>query len=86
MSNSLGSVTDGAVRQISVGPLRAEYSLAHSTVTGDWVAIGTIRSLPSLSMPPAWILVGLGDSASDAIEDLRQQMEWQAIRARLRLS
>lgn len=85
MSTVITPATDRLIPQLAVGPLRAEYSLARSQVTGDWVAVGTIHSLQPLATPPAWILVGLGDSAPDAIEDLRRQMERQAIRARLRL-
>lgn len=84
MSTVMRSATDRLIPQLSVGPLQAEYSLARSQVTGGWVAVGTIHSLQPLPTPPAWILVGLGDNAPEAVEDLRRQMEWQAIRARIR--
>ena len=85
MSTIITSATGRAIPQLSVGPLWAEYSIARSQVTGDWVAVGTIHSLQPIATPPAWILVGLGDSVPDAVEDLRRQMERQAIRARMRL-
>jgi hypothetical protein len=85
MSTIIRSVSDRVIPQLTVGSLQAEYSLARSQVTGDWVAVGTIHSLQPVATPPAWILVGLGDNAPDAVEDLRRRMEWQTIRTRVQL-
>lgn len=63
-----------AVAHVSVGPLRAEYAVGRSNATGDWVAIGTVHSLMSHAAPPAWILVGIGQTELDAVDDLRHQL------------
>ncbi len=80
MSAVIDLTTRETVPQICVGPLRAEYTITRSGVTGDWVAVGTVRGLtpPTTSLP--WVLVGMGHSATDAVEDLRRQMELHARR------
>lgn len=75
MSTLVMPKAGSVVPAVQVGMLRAEYTLAKAQASGEWVAVGTVRSLQSPSCPPAWILVGLGDSASEAVEDLRRQLE-----------
>ena len=62
---------------IHTGSMSAEYSVTQSAATGKWVAVGTVRSLLPTAKRPAWILVGLGGTALDAVDDLRRQLERQ---------
>lgn len=59
--------------------LFAEYSTGQSP-SGEWFALGTVRSeLPGRDQP-AWMLVGTGDSVDAAISTLLRQMELEAQR------
>ena len=82
MSTMMTPRSRRVIPALQVGPLRAEYALTKSHTTGEWVAVGTIHSVP----PPACVIVGQGDSASEAVDDLRRQLEQQVLRARLKQS
>lgn len=59
--------------------LLAEYSTGRSP-SGEWFALGTVRSeLPGRDQP-AWMLVGTGETADDAVSTLQRQMESEARR------
>lgn len=64
--------------------LLAEYTLGQSVVTGEWFALGTVRSeeRPELRHP-AWVLVGTGESREDAVSHLLTAMEREALRLHL---
>jgi hypothetical protein len=67
------------VRVLRTRGLFAEYSTGQSP-SGEWFALGTVRSeLPGRDQP-AWMLVGTGKSADDAVTTLLHQMEHEAVR------
>lgn len=59
--------------------LLAEYTTGRSP-SGEWFALGTVRSELPLSSPPAWILVGTGNSVEDAVGGLKIELETEARR------
>lgn len=59
--------------------LLAEYSLGQ-TPSGEWFALGSVRSEQALQQMPAWILVGTGRSAEDAVGGLMVELESEARR------
>ena len=75
MSNTVTLDQTASAPVLQAGSLLAEYSLTRAHATGRWVAIGTVRSVQLPARTPAWVLVGTGDSRSEAIADLRRQLE-----------
>jgi hypothetical protein len=59
--------------------LQAEYTTGQAP-SGEWFALGSVRSDVSLITPPAWILVGTGSSAEDAVGGLMIELETEARR------
>jgi hypothetical protein len=59
--------------------LFAEYSTGHAP-SGEWFALGTVRSESPGRNQPAWMLVGTGESADAAVSTLLRQMEIEAQR------
>jgi hypothetical protein len=59
--------------------LLAEYTTGRAP-SGEWFALGTVRSEIPLPSPPAWILVGTGRSAEDAVGGLLIELETEARR------
>jgi len=59
--------------------LLAEYTTGQAP-SGEWFALGTVRSEIPLNSPPAWILVGTGQSVEDAIGGLLMELESEAQR------
>jgi hypothetical protein len=59
--------------------LLAEYTTGQAP-SGEWFALGTVRSELPLVSPPAWVLVGTGSSAEDAIGGLMIKLESEAQR------
>lgn len=57
--------------------LLAEYSTGQAP-SGEWFALGSVRSEVPLMGPPAWILVGTGPSAEDAVGGLMRELETEA--------
>jgi hypothetical protein len=66
---------------IRTSGLLAEYSLGQ-TPTGEWFALGSVRSETAALSQPAWMLVGTGASAEDAIAGLHGQLVSEARRLR----
>lgn len=63
---------------LSVGTLQADYSVVRSELTGNWIAIGTVRCTQPLPTPPASLLIGIGMTPIEAINDLRREMQARA--------
>lgn len=63
--------------------LLAEYTTGQAP-SGEWFALGTVRSEVKLAFPPAMILVGTGSSADDAVGGLLLELESEARRIRQR--
>lgn len=59
--------------------LLAEYTTGQAP-SGEWFALGSVRSEVPLITPPAWILVGTGPSAEDAVGGLMIELESEARR------
>ena len=59
--------------------LLAEYTTGQAP-SGEWFALGSVRSEVPLLGPPAWILVGTGSSAADAVGGLMIELESEARR------
>ena len=59
--------------------LLAEYTTGQAP-SGEWFALGSVRSETPLITPPAWILVGTGRSAEDAVGGLMLELESEARR------
>jgi hypothetical protein len=59
--------------------LLAEYTTGQAP-SGEWFALGSVRSELPLTSPPAWILVGTGRSVEDAVSGLLTQLETEALR------
>ena len=59
--------------------LLAEYTTGQAP-SGEWFALGSVRSELTLPNPPAWILVGTGRSAEDAVGGLLTELETEARR------
>ena len=59
--------------------LLAEYTTGQAP-SGEWFALGSVRSEVPLLSPPAWILVGTGRSAEDAVGGLMIELQTEARR------
>ena len=59
--------------------LLAEYTTGQAP-SGEWFALGSVRSEIALTSPPAWILVGTGRSVDDAVGGLMIELETEARR------
>ncbi len=57
--------------------LMAEYSIGQAE-TGEWFAIGSVRSISAARYHPAWVIVGTGSSANDAVAALQLQLDGEA--------
>jgi hypothetical protein len=73
MTTTLNHV-DCSLPVVEAGALYAECTVVRAQETGDWLAVGTVRSRLRTPLPPAWILVGIGSTAAAAIEDLRVKL------------
>lgn len=84
MADSVKSSDSGATELHTIPVLRTQGLLAEYTTgqapSGEWFALGSVRSEIPLSSPPAWILVGTGRSAADAVDGLRIELETEARR------
>ena len=67
-------------RLLRAGTLTAAYSIGRSYVTGDWIAVGSVRSDGFSEHLPVWILVGYGTSARDALDDLHRHLALESIK------
>lgn len=63
--------------------LDAEYTVVQSFATREWVAVGTVRAAEQPLLAPAWLLVGTGKTAPEAVADLKRRLEDQAERRAL---
>jgi hypothetical protein len=73
------SMTLQSDRVLRTKGLFAEYSTVQSP-SGEWFALGTVRSEMPGRDQPAWMLVGTGESADAAVSTLLTQMEIEAQR------
>jgi hypothetical protein len=84
MTDTEKTSDSGATELRNVPMLRTQGLLAEYTTgqapSGEWSALGSVRSEIPLSSPPAWILVGTGGSAEDAVGGLLIQLESEARR------
>jgi len=74
-----GEMVAGSAPVISVRGLLAEYTVGKAA-TGSWFALGSVRSETGAGNRPAWVLVGTGDCAEDAVAGLRIELERAASR------
>ena len=72
--------TSPAPGVLRAGTLTAEFALGRSHVTGDWIAVATVRSDEPPKHLPGWILIGYGTSQGDAIGDLHCRLEDELLR------
>lgn len=72
-----GSAQDRTPAIIETAGLRAEYSTG-CTPTGEWFALGTIVCNIGTISIPAWVLVGTGANAAEAIQSLTTAIGLQA--------
>ncbi|MGE3845148.1 MAG: hypothetical protein AB7I50_26610 [Vicinamibacterales bacterium] len=84
MTDSAQSSAPGATQLHNARTLRSKGLLAEYTTgqapSGEWFALGSVRSELPLTSPPAWILVGTGRSVEDAVSGLLTQLETEALR------
>jgi hypothetical protein len=84
MTDAVKKSDSGATELREVPVLRTQGLLAEYTTgqapSGEWFALGTVRSEIPLPSPPAWILVGTGRSAEDAVGGLLLELESEARR------
>jgi hypothetical protein len=67
-------------RIIKTSGLLAEYTTG-KTVAGEWFALGSVRTDgPHVDRQPAWLIVGTGKSADDAVSRLLTELEHEAQR------
>jgi hypothetical protein len=72
--------SSNAARVIRTSGLFAEYSVG-KTVAGEWFALGSVRpELPLENRQPAWMIVGTGQTAEDAVSRLLTELEREAHR------
>jgi hypothetical protein len=57
--------------------LMADYSVGQ-TEAGMWFAIGSVRDASAALYHPAWVIVGTGFTADDAVAALQVQLEDEA--------
>lgn len=62
---------------IQTDGLTAEYSTG-CTPTGEWFALGTISRAGTARTMPAWVVVGTGASAEEAVNSLTLEIRAQA--------
>jgi hypothetical protein len=67
----------GGARVLRCSGLLAEYSVGQ-TPAGVWFALGSVRSATNGLHHPAWVIVGTGDSAEEAVAGLQLQLEREA--------
>jgi len=77
------SVPDQRAMVIEAEGLIAEYSTG-CTPTGEWFALGTIVQNGGVRTTPAWVVVGTGATADEAVHNLTVEVRGQA-RASLRI-
>ena len=65
---------------VRANALYAEYSIGQAERDGLWVAVCSVRDRHSNHVPPAWILVGTGESPDAAVDDLRTRLEQEEAR------
>ncbi len=82
-SSELGATELRNARILRTRGLLAEYTTGQAP-SGEWFALGSVRSELPLQQPPAWILVGTGLSAEDAVGGLLIELETEALRIRTR--
>ena len=84
MADKATSSETGATELREIPILRTRGLLAEYTTgqapSGEWFALGSVRSEIPLPGPPAWILVGTGQSPEDAIGGLLLELESEAAR------
>lgn len=84
MTDNAQSSESGAMELRNARILRTRGLLAEYTTgqapSGEWFALGSVRSELSLPNPPAWILVGTGGSVEDAVGGLLIELETEARR------
>lgn len=78
-SSESGAIALRNARIIRTRGLLAEYTTGQAP-SGEWFALGSVRSEMTLPSPPAWILVGTGRSAEDAVGGLLMELETEALR------
>jgi hypothetical protein len=66
-------------RVIRTSGLLAEYTVGQ-TPKGQWFALGSVRGDTTALKSPAWMIVGTGSSAEDAVDGLRSQLANEARR------
>lgn len=68
---------DRQVPFIQADGLTAEYSTG-CTPTGEWFALGTITRAGDQRVVPAWVVVGTGSSADEAVSNLTDEIQARA--------
>ena len=68
---------DNRVPIIEAEGLIAEYSTG-CTPTGEWFALGTITRNGEQRVAPAWVVVGTGSTADEAVDSLMHEIEIRA--------
>lgn len=77
---SMQAKSFSSARVIKTSGLLAEYTTG-KTVAGEWFALGSVRTeLPRVDHQPAWLIVGTGESAEDAVSGLLTELEHEAQR------
>lgn len=71
------AVTEHKVPFIEANGLTAEYSTG-CTPTGEWFALGTITRNGDQRVTPAWVVVGTGSSADEAVDSLTHEIQARA--------
>lgn len=64
-------------RVLRTNGLFAEYTMGRAP-SGEWFALGSVRSEQPLALRPAWVIVGTGSTAEDAVGRLQSELETQA--------
>jgi hypothetical protein len=81
------AVESGADMTVTARVLRTEGLFAEYTTgqrpTGEWFALGTVRSELPLRLSPAWVIVGTGDTPEAAVSQLQGVLESEARRLAL---
>lgn len=76
---SVETTVSGQARILRTRGLLAEYSVAQRP-SGEWFALGSVRSDLGLVLRPAWVLVGTGTTAEAAVKRLQAELETEAAR------
>lgn len=69
--------TERKVPFIEADGLTAEYSTG-CTPTGEWFALGTITRRGDERVTPAWVVVGTGSTADEAVNSLTSEIQVRA--------